>query len=333
MLRQDYKVKVCHHDIRTKLVGKVVSFLAYNLDVLLKILWTDVVIVNFGSWHTIFPVLAAKLTGKKSIILLGGFDAGNIPSLGYGVFYKKGILRMAIVRIYKIATYLCPVSEAMIKSVNAYADPTGKGYKTGILSFVPDAGNKINVISTDYDGDFWKPDSNRKPEGILALAFVHDEKTFRLKGFDLLTECAKNMPEFRFTFAGFTEPMESKYRNTLPTNVKLTGTLSAEGVKALYQSHKVYILPSLSEGLPNTLCEAMLCGCIPVGSEVGGIPEVIGDTGIIVSKRKTETIMEALKRAAGNSEYDPYFARQRILARYPKGSRMAKLKALVEEEW
>lgn len=41
----------------------------------------------------------------------------------------------------------------------------------------------------------------------------------------------------------------------------------------------VFVLSSISEGSPNTLLEAMACGCCPVASRVGGTPELIRDRG------------------------------------------------------
>jgi len=39
----------------------------------------------------------------------------------------------------------------------------------------------------------------------------------------------------------------------------------------------VFVLPSLSEALSNSLMEAMACGCCPVASDVGGNPELVAD--------------------------------------------------------
>ncbi len=39
----------------------------------------------------------------------------------------------------------------------------------------------------------------------------------------------------------------------------------------------IFVLPSLSEALPNSLMEAMACGCCPVASDVGGNPELVED--------------------------------------------------------
>ena len=43
----------------------------------------------------------------------------------------------------------------------------------------------------------------------------------------------------------------------------------------IYNSADVFVLPSLSENLPNTIMEAMACGVPSVGFRVGGIPEMI----------------------------------------------------------
>ncbi len=47
----------------------------------------------------------------------------------------------------------------------------------------------------------------------------------------------------------------------------------------LYHALDVYLMSSLTEGLPNTLLEAMACGCPPVVTGVGGIPELVGASG------------------------------------------------------
>jgi glycosyltransferase involved in cell wall biosynthesis len=43
----------------------------------------------------------------------------------------------------------------------------------------------------------------------------------------------------------------------------------------VYNAADVFVLPSLSENLPNTIMEAMACGIPSVGFRVGGIPEEI----------------------------------------------------------
>ena len=51
------------------------------------------------------------------------------------------------------------------------------------------------------------------------------------------------------------------------------------------QTHRYYLQLSVMEGFPNALGEAMACGCVPIGSNVSGIPELIGDTGIVITKK------------------------------------------------
>ena len=52
----------------------------------------------------------------------------------------------------------------------------------------------------------------------------------------------------------------------------------------------IFVLPSLSEALSNSLMEAMGCGCCPLASDTGGNPELVqhGETGLLVSAGRCE---------------------------------------------
>lgn len=53
----------------------------------------------------------------------------------------------------------------------------------------------------------------------------------------------------------------------------------------------------MREGLPTAVCEAMLCECVPVGTNRYGIPIAIGDTGFYTEYGDVELTAEAIKKA------------------------------------
>jgi len=69
--------------------------------------------------------------------------------------------------------------------------------------------------------------------------------------------------------------------------------------------------------------------CIPVGSNINGIPDAIGDTGVVIKQRKVEElekgILEALKMDSGKA------ARQRVMDMFTISLREEKLLKLVGE--
>ncbi len=63
--------------------------------------------------------------------------------------------------------------------------------------------------------------------------------------------------------------------------VSLLGNVDAEDMPALMNCIDVLVLPSLNEGLPLVCAEALNCGANVVGSDVGGIAEVIGKDNVV----------------------------------------------------
>ena len=64
-------------------------------------------------------------------------------------------------------------------------------------------------------------------------------------------------------------------------DVRFWGNVPVEEMPAVMNCIDVMVLPSLNEGLPLVCAEAIRCGASVVGSEVGGVPEVIG-SGYVV---------------------------------------------------
>ena len=64
-------------------------------------------------------------------------------------------------------------------------------------------------------------------------------------------------------------------------HISFLGNVEAEDMPALMNCVDVLVLPSLNEGLPLVCAEALSCGANVVGSDVGGIAEVIGAQNVV----------------------------------------------------
>ncbi|MFC5258463.1 GT4 family glycosyltransferase PelF [Streptomyces cinereospinus] len=73
-----------------------------------------------------------------------------------------------------------------------------------------------------------------------------------------------------------------------------------EDIKDAYAAGTVVMLSSISEGFPFTLIEAMSCGRATVSTDVGGVREAVGDTGLVVPPRDPEAMAGAALRLLGD---------------------------------
>jgi glycosyltransferase involved in cell wall biosynthesis len=69
-----------------------------------------------------------------------------------------------------------------------------------------------------------------------------------------------------------------------------------------YQAGHVVVLTSISEGLPYTVLEAMATGRPVVATDVGGVGEAVGDTGILVPPRNPSAVAAACVHLLANAD-------------------------------
>jgi glycosyltransferase involved in cell wall biosynthesis len=75
-----------------------------------------------------------------------------------------------------------------------------------------------------------------------------------------------------------------------------------------------FVLPSLSESMPNTLLEAICAGLPVVASAVGGVPEVVADNGLLAPPGDVAFLAQALVEASDRSNLERWAAASRGLA-------------------
>ena len=88
----------------------------------------------------------------------------------------------------------------------------------------------------------------------------------------------------------------------LQQHVKLAGSLTQDGVRRALAQSDIFVLPSLAEGIPVVLMEAMSSGVPCVSTPVNGIPELIehGRTGMLATPGDAESLARHLLSLAHN---------------------------------
>jgi len=123
---------------------------------------------------------------------------------------------------------------------------------------------------------------------------------------EAFAEVVKRFPRARAIFVG-----EGSLRAELETSVRRLGL--GEYIKFCGARHDVneilnaidlLVLPSVSEGLPNVLLEAMACRKPVMASDIGGIPEVVrdGENGYLVAPGDSAALQAALLKCLSERE-------------------------------
>lgn len=117
--------------------------------------------------------------------------------------------------------------------------------------------------------------------------------------------------------------------------IRYVGTVPYDKLERSYQYADIFVLTSLSEGMPSVILEAMACGLPIVASDVGGNNEIVneGDNGFLIRGDDIELLAERLAELVNNGELRRRMGeRSRQLAlRYDWSSIMGQYDVLFRE--
>jgi glycosyltransferase involved in cell wall biosynthesis len=273
----------------------------------------DISLSWFGSVYAGYTVFLTKLLRKKSVIIVAGVDASKDKEINYGIWlspWKARVVRYA----FRNADRLLVVDPFLQREAARLAEYDGR--------------NIVN-IPFGFDEEEWKPGGTRE-DMVLTVAACDDMWRMKKKGIDKLFDAARSLPEVRFCLIGIRESLLPEVSPTAPSNMTLIPFVPRSDLLPYYQRAKVYCQPSFTEGLPNTLCEAMLSGCIPVGTIAGGIPTAIGTAGYLVEYKDQQALVGALQRALASPAGDGLKARERIASEFTLQKREQALRHVID---
>ncbi len=180
----------------------------------------------------------------------------------------------------------------------------------------------------------------RRAEGLTVGCVIRAD---RAKGvlhmLDAFMGLARKYNDLRFVIAGEGDA-SAEMRSRLDASdvsgrIEMTGYFSGD-VHGLVSGFDIYVFPSLHEGFPYGVLEAMRAGCAIVSTAVGGIPEALRDgvDGLLIepaSAKAMEIAVERLIKDRRLAERLSMSARSRFKTDYTLAAMEARARKAFDE--
>jgi len=159
-----------------------------------------------------------------------------------------------------------------------------------ISSLVTDIMSKIQVVPNGIEIQ-----GRRDFEGEKLL---YVGRLTRKKGVEYLISAMRSVKDVDLLIVGDGPDRRRLEEMAAGLRVKFIGMVSPEKVYDYLEQAKILILPSLYEGLPNVILEAMSVGVPVIATRVGGVPDVIKDaeTGLLVEPGRVKELAISIKK-------------------------------------
>ncbi|MBL8217131.1 MAG: GT4 family glycosyltransferase PelF [Bryobacterales bacterium] len=240
--------------------------------------------------------------------------------------------------------FLFSLNRAIVRMNYAFADQVttlGDFNKMWQLRFGAEP-RKITTVPNGVDPSVFQPRPELRPARPTVVTLA---RVFPLKGITVLLRAAaivrQQMPDVNFRILGekadeayFAQCMAIVREHNLENNIEWGET--SKPAEELPKAH-LFCLPSISEGMPFSILEAMLCGLPVVATDVGNVASVLGDKGILARPNDPEDLARALlellagPHAAERRDYLAQTGRERALADYTINTFTGMFRQIYEE--
>jgi len=243
--------------------------------------------------HYLFPAGAAAVEvgnshGIKTYVTAHGSDM-------FEVYKKQPLMRSTIKNVLKRADIVLAVSNALRHEIIA----TGV---TGISEKTKLSWNSVDVDKFSNGDDSFKTEHNLLDKPIVM--FVGN--LIKRKNVESLLEAKKIAnSDYYLVIVGDGPLFKKLNKKVVDENIHdVIFAGSRNDVERIIPSCDVLVLPSFSESFGLVLIEALACGKPVIGSNVGGITEIINDdVGLLVNPNKISSIARAIDNIINDEEF------------------------------
>ena len=248
------------------------------------------VVHSYGFYPNVFAVPAARLAGA-SIVVASIRDRGDILT-PMQRWIQKYVCRLADCVLVNAET----IREVLIE----------QGYQPDKI-FVIRNGIVLSRFGRRDRGVELRRELRLPSTAPLVFVF---SRLNGMKGVEYFLEAAamvaRNFPDVRFLVVGDGAKRKEleAHAATLGLSPRVTFTGFRTDVPDLLREAAISVLPSLSEGLSNSLLESMASGVPVVAGRVGGNPEIVehGVSGLLVPPRDSAALAAAMGQLLRNPE-------------------------------
>lgn len=232
----------------------------------------------FGSWTAVI----AKWFYKRPLIVRTGWTLTQLQSQ----LDKNNLIRNKIYEyIERFAFRFCNVVVV-----------TGKHNKKYLLGKYKIDEDKIKVIKNYIDiTKFKAQDSVTKTDHVIFVGSLTEVKNVH----NLIKVFSNSNLTLDIFGRGKLRDNLEKWARQQKANVNFKCVVANSELPEILNQYRYFILPSLYEGMPKSLLEAMACGLVCIGTDTEGINEIIEDgvNGYLVNSTEADDIAGVLKKA------------------------------------
>jgi len=233
------------------------------------------------AWFGIPCGFIAMLLGEPYIVALRGSD---VP------FYNS--------RFKNLDKYFFQYLSRLIWEKAKIVVANSQGLKELAQKTAPN--QKIQLIYNGVDTNEFKPPKTKKKSKDLRILCV--ARLIKRKGIDYLLKALGRLKDKNFilTIIGDGNEKENLVNLTkklkINSKVRFLGPIPHSEIIKYYQQNDLFVLPSLNEGMSNTILEAMACGLPIIATDVGGSEELVKENGFIIKPKSRKELVKAIQR-------------------------------------